>query len=990
MATPLELPTALWPHQKEAIQTIHSFLSDSKARGTAALLTLPTGTGKSGVIAWSLAQLPELDEHRLVLTPWAALRDQLISDIDERFWRRLRRGSRPKRMPPVRRLPPSKDIDSVQAEEPTIFVATIAAISTLANELGDDELIAAKFAAFDCVIVDEGHYEPAEQWSEAIRALALRTILLTATPYRNDLKFFTIGTHRYRFSHHDAERKRFLRKPEFRTIAMSDPAEFASNLRTIVAEEFDDDGTVRVIVRCEDAQTIRSLVAAIDGLGESVIGIHETFGQGDGDQLVKAVPQQIDTVDARFWVHQNKLIEGIDDPRFKVVAFFNSLRNGRAIVQQIGRILRNPTRNKQDMKALVVGRGDRDLVQVWNGYLSFDADVDAESAATMSDLVSKLVEGQPKAFYYDGGYRTQIDLNSPQAWQTFAYPLRTRVFRVREGQVLDLATVAEQTADAWEAIDRTVFPIQEPDRRTVVIPYLAADNSSLLRTVTFIEPTFGYTSIRISDDLVFVYDARGRIPETLLLGCNPLSSVELTRLFPDGTSGLTSVSLSNADVGRQAARRRTVTAAAIDDLAPDLADYGYVCTIAVGHIREGEIRARRYVGLRHSRLTDYRASEGDYESFSAWLDQVERDVRHGHTALTTFSRYAVPAGVPADPSPIHVLLDIDSTDYVRRDDKTETPLDLDDTALEIKDGDFHITVAGTAYPASLRWEAERRSYRLSSTLRAQRYVETAPDGRELIDAINEDQLLRVVPAETGVLYSHRQFIAPRALKAASRVLSLLTSIERLATISSEKGKAASNNDWDAESVFGLISALSPESSRAPEPALATYLDNPEVLFCTDLGTEIADFVALQGTRVALIHAKASPTPKPASASALHDVLSQAIKNLPYLQPFEEREPPMERWRNKWKAEDNGLIDRRRVGDKTPSEMWKQVRSVIANPQSDREVWIVMGQSLSIDRLNEELRRKNTAPEVVQIFALLQTAWASTSQMGARLRFFCSP
>src|SRR5262249_15912602 len=45
---------------------------------------------------------------------------------------------------------------------------------------------------FDLVIVDESHYEPAFVWSQCIRKLGLPTILLSATPYRNDFRYFSI------------------------------------------------------------------------------------------------------------------------------------------------------------------------------------------------------------------------------------------------------------------------------------------------------------------------------------------------------------------------------------------------------------------------------------------------------------------------------------------------------------------------------------------------------------------------------------------------------------------------------------------------------------------------------------------------------------------------------------------------------------------------------------------------------------------------------
>lgn len=92
-------------------------------------------------------------------------------------------------------------------------------------------------------------------------------------------------------------------------------------------------------------------------------------------------------------------------------------------------------------------------------------------------------------------------------------------------------------------------------------------------------------------------------------------------------------------------------------------------------------------------------------------------------------------------------------------------------------------------------------------------------------------------------------------------------------------------------MFGLISALNPTSAReAPDP-LKALLAEPDMLLCTDLGTEVADFIVTQGNRVVFMHAKASRDRRLYSASALHDVASQAIKNLTYLQPLAEIRPP---------------------------------------------------------------------------------------------------
>ncbi len=144
---------------------------------------MPTGTGKTGVIAATVTLLPSVMGHRLVLSPWDALVDQLIGDLRGRFWSRLPADERPA-LPPVRRLPSSSDVERIrQTTESTIFVATIAAISVLARRASElDYGIGQVFSGFGCVIVDEGHYEPAPQWSQAIRSLGRPTILLDGDP----------------------------------------------------------------------------------------------------------------------------------------------------------------------------------------------------------------------------------------------------------------------------------------------------------------------------------------------------------------------------------------------------------------------------------------------------------------------------------------------------------------------------------------------------------------------------------------------------------------------------------------------------------------------------------------------------------------------------------------------------------------------------------------------------------------------------------------
>lgn len=957
---------------------------------------MPTGTGKSGVIAAITTCLPEVTGHRLVLTPWDALVRQLIDDLRHRFWQRLPADVRPQLMP-VRRLPPYSQLATLAKSEATTFVATIAAVSVAArNGEGHGEDLSQIFAGFGCILVDEGHYEPAANWAAAIRSLKRPTILLTATPYRNDRKYFHVENWRFRFAHHDAVDKKILRDPELVQLQRnSDPAAFAEQLCALVNAKFAADET-RVIVRCATAAAITQVVKALHARGESVVGLHERFRPEEAPDLLRAVPSP-DENGAKYWVHQNKLIEGIDDPRFKVLAFYDSLKNGRAIVQQIGRVLRNPSRDPNDARALVVSRGDRNIRRNWESYRIFDRQNEAESVATLPGLIEQILQAQSVSFYYDGAYRSPVDLNSDGAWRDFVFPLRTRIFRrVPNTDISSIDEIADAIAGQWNALDRTVYQIQHPDQDTRVVPYIRATNSRLLSEATFVEPTFGYTAIKLDGDLLFFYDTAGASAGVLESSFGQLRPPELQALFPRRGSQLTSVSLLNTDVGRQAPRSRLMRAAAIADLAPDLADYAYVCTVAEGYTEVADNRFRRYVGMSRSRVNDFRSGEGDFAAYTEWLSELRDGVASAQEGSATFTRYATYLDEPANKAPANVLLDIDPAMF--RSELDGEFLQLQDRATDVAtDGTFTITIGdGAQHEARVHWRDDRSRYEVSSpSLAEERYVGTGDDRQELISLINAEQLLRIVPWERQAIYAHGNFFAPTIPVSRAgdfQLLDILRPIQKLADVSSEKGIDIVDNDWDPDSVFGMITALSPSCPRTPTAELSELVDGLDMLLCTDMGSEVADFVLTTPRRVAFIHAKASSEKRDCSASALHDVASQALKNLSHLQPLTVVPMDRSRWGRRWSSGHvTGTTHRLRYGAfSTKDAMWKHIRSHITNPDIDREVWIVLGKSMSKQRLETEAKKARPRAEAIQVFALLQATWGAVSQLGARLRIFCSP
>lgn len=129
-----------------------------------------------------------------------------------------------------------------------------------------------------------------------------------------------------------------------------------------------------------------------------------------------------------------------------------------------------------------------------------------------------------------------------------------------------------------------------------------------------------------------------------------------------------------------------------------------------------------------------------------------------------------------------------------------------------------------------------------------------------------------------------------------------------------------------------------------------------------------------------------------SASALHDVVSQAMKSLRYMTIGNEGVPETNYWGNEWRVgKEYGPATRlRRGGTRTSgAEYWAAANTVIQSHAATREVWLVLGRSLSKKALAAVLRKSKPRASALQCHALLTGAWSASQQCGVRLRVFCS-
>jgi superfamily II DNA or RNA helicase len=180
----------LWPHQRAGVEACNRYFASGVPRS--ALVQMPTGTGKTGVMA-TVSVTRATMQPVLVVCPSVALVQQLIDDFRDLFWKKIGADAawRPEK---TLHLLPSLLEDTIRAmddageDDRVVIFSTIQALQQVHSGPHYRELA----GRFGTVLFDEGHREPATLWARAVRELGAPTVLFSATPFRNDLKIFDV------------------------------------------------------------------------------------------------------------------------------------------------------------------------------------------------------------------------------------------------------------------------------------------------------------------------------------------------------------------------------------------------------------------------------------------------------------------------------------------------------------------------------------------------------------------------------------------------------------------------------------------------------------------------------------------------------------------------------------------------------------------------------------------------------------------------------
>ncbi|MGO9681082.1 MAG: DEAD/DEAH box helicase [Beijerinckiaceae bacterium] len=431
---------ALWPHQRSAVVACDRYFDSGRVRS--ALVHMPTGTGKTGIMA-TISTRRAQNQPVLIICPSIALVHQLITDFQTGFWDKI--GAPPIWAPEqTLHLLPTRlnDVVTALAQANDQRKVVFATVQTL-QQIHARPDYASLQGLFGTVLFDEGHREPAPAWAQAVRQLDVPTILFSATPFRNDLKLFDVDMDYVHFlSFQDATTGHLIRDVEIHEQDIPDDAgsfpraAITTRDRLIAEARFTD--RHKMIIRANQQDDIEALFAAFNReLGnrtDGVLALHINFSLDGpvGRQRRPDVPDDLRTRPERFLIHQYMLTEGIDDPACTMLALYEPFSTERQLVQQVGRLTRHDGQVGTPIpRAFVLARTTDNVPKMWEGFIAFDQACIRNNGKPPvrndSQVFDSLVNALPEVDYVFGKFRTRIDFDDVDLEDELRVPNGDRV-----------------------------------------------------------------------------------------------------------------------------------------------------------------------------------------------------------------------------------------------------------------------------------------------------------------------------------------------------------------------------------------------------------------------------------------------------------------------------------------------------------------------------------------------------------------------------------
>ncbi len=986
--------------QQDSIKTALSYLRKPlEVDNKSCLISLPTGAGKSGVI--SVISHKATQQKTLVLCHRRAVCDQLFAEISGKFFRERAKGEQ---------IPLKQVFDNVDDTASNgIYVSTFQKLQSFTSTQ-----LAELKQNIDLVIIDEGHSEPSPVWSTLVRGMDAHKIVVTATPYRNDLFQFDITADAsFIYTFEKALEDGVLKEPEFESIA---PQLLNASIRAFL-EQYP--GT-KCIVKCNKFEDVERYYEQLNNEFD-LLAIHDQYLGDQRKNAKSSVPVNLKNSSYEVIIHQRKLDEGVDIPQAKLLVLTYPVGSGRELVQTIGRVVRI----FEDIEPKVIEFGHNSNEQMWKNYRYFDESLNSAAAVKKfiasldaSKLIEQYLEAFPDVSYYGNRFLGKFDLNSFDPENSLNIPTASICFL---NSKIGFSTELLSDMLYWRCSNggelakqfSTPFDIE-------IVVSIAFNRSKFLKDQFFFEPSLEITLFKaLSNGVVAIFDSRGRRfnnDKELKLG----SAVSQEKLFKILSLGekVTTKEANSRSVSTAKRRPESIAVKGqnLEQIADQQANASYRLSTAKldTYDRLNTKSGSFYVGVDSGRISDQKDSSFNLEDLNDWLQKMDNvlsgDAIVNNPLIDSFSK----------PIAVNTNLNIESIIFDLSGFLSPISISINGTLYTL-DNDFLFRTYDDGFllvpnivESKIRIELsleepylnliinEPMFYSLDSTL------EPKADIKDLLEGYLHKALL-----EKGVGYAKGKFyqITLPVENTFDFINSNLASIviglpELLEPNLNEKGIFDSvyqvvNQEFSINSVFYLLDKLKanglPDPTRTELAPFGSYIPNADIVLNTDMGTEPADFILSSKNKLVYVHIKCGSTTAPqSSAGALAEVGSQAIKNIEMLISGNEflKAGNWNRLSTAWPSVNATQLMHERIrlfngerfvaeNEQERKEKLEDVWDVIAQRRLSsavrKEIWIVAANSFSVDHFSEQLKLgSNANSETLQAFQLI-TSWVSTAR-----------
>ncbi|UWM65751.1 DEAD/DEAH box helicase [Enterobacter sp. CP102] len=1016
---PASIVSMLRDCQNESINTISNYL-DEPSEG-ACLISLPTGSGKSGVIC-CVAHYSKIDKI-LIVSHRRAVCNQLYRQLRGGFFEKILQD----------KYEPSlvkKDvINGISLDVINgIYCTTFQKLTSLQEE----DLNRLK-SSFQLILIDEGHAEPSPQWGSVIRKFESKKVIITATPYRNDLFSFDIDVnHAFIYTYKKAINDKVIVKPTFEEITSEQLTHKILNFR-----EKNPDAVC--IVKCRNFDDICRYYSFLKDTFKT-LAIHDRFKDEPLDDNLHYVPAKIDELDYEVYIHQRKLDEGIDLPQAKILILTYSVGSGKELVQTIGRVVRV----FRDYNPIVFELGNSKNIRLWDNYIEFDSYISEKSSAekflntlNTASLLESYLDAFPEHSYFESSYKKKFNFSEFEPARSLVIPSASVCF-INKLPNFDLADFIDKIY--WEFTREGA--LSKYDKETGVITSVCFNNSKFLIDRLFFEPSLEIVIVKDLGTLVAIFDSSGRRfnhRTDLNLG-RAVNSDTLYKVFAQTEKSRTTQATSRAILGSSSkAEGIAYIGENLESTNHPQSNSSYAVTTAKGSNLniDDKIASSYYLGIGSGRISDQKFRNFDYDGFCAWIDDIKYTFDSNNKLNSDFlNSFSQPIDEAPDEEPISCVIDFSSISGVLELEHSNCRVVIQNTFLfkmynrgisffKLQDINLRI-IKKIPSPFTFRL-SDYRQYIASSlnnkisfnfkndefevkTNGVSVYLNGAIVSSENIFNANTVKLLfnKGVTFLNGIFY---KFQLPSENGGISQAV-----LDRIYPLKCLSNPSLSEKDlphltptaFGVNSIFSLIDNLS--NVRNYNPTISElgdfyeHIPDVDMILCTDMDTEPADFVISSKSKLIYVHVKCGKTTNPeSSAGAITEVGSQALKNIHFLisQNSALEYANLSRLKKCWPS-DNGNDNRVKLNSRIRLynkkfddnhsledvlDLIKQRRSMIS---IRKEIWIVIGNAFSKKHFERQFSGVGKiSPESLQAYQLIDTWLLQASSYDIDVKFFVS-